>query len=157
MPELDEEMVKSFGIEDGTVESLRTDIRRNMERELGQRVDSQIKSQVMDGLVDCNEIEVAQIEKLASSYQDPQEVIDHYYGDQEMLRNIEGLVLEEAVTERVLAVSSVTDEQKSFKEIMNPPTPEAPQGASSEPSEGESASDNVSSDAASQEKTEQGA
>jgi len=29
-----------------------------MERELGQRVDSQIKSQVMDGLVDCNEIEV---------------------------------------------------------------------------------------------------
>ena len=222
LPELDEEMVKSFGIEDGTVESLRTDIRRNMERELGQRVDSQIKSQVMDGLVDCNEIEVpealivdeigrqreqllqqmpagtdssfladelfreqaikrvrlglvvgeiirrdeikadaaavrAQIEKLASSYQDPQEVIDHYYGDQEMLRNIEGLVLEEAVTERVLAVSSVTDEQKSFKEIMNPPTPEAPQGASSEPSEGESASDNVSSDAASQEKTEQGA
>ncbi len=210
LPELDEEMVKSFGIEDGTVDSLRADIRKNMERELGQRVDSQIKSQVMDGLVECNQIEVpealvideigrqreqllgqmpagtdssflsdelfrdqaikrvrlglvvgeiirrdelkadaaavrAQIEKLASSYQDPQEVIDHYYGDAEMLRNIEGLVLEEAVTERVLAVSTVTDEQKSFKEMMNPPTPAQ--------SEGESAPDDVSSE----ESSEQGA
>ena len=58
LPELDEELVKSFGIEDGTVESLRADIQKNMERELKQRVDGQIKTQIMDGLVDLNPVDV---------------------------------------------------------------------------------------------------
>lgn len=202
LPELNEELVKSFGIEDGSIESLRADIRKNMERELAQRVDGQVKAQVMDGLVQCNEIEVpealvaeeierqreqmmsrmpegadssflsdelfrdqavkrvrlglvvgeiirrdsitaepsdvrAQIEKMAASYQDPQEVIEHYYSNEELLRNIEGLVLEQSVTDRVLAASSVTDEQKSFKEMMNPPQPEvsADDSAADEPTE----------------------
>ena len=58
LPELDEELVKSFGIEDGTIDSLRADIVKNMERELKQRVEATIKSQVMDGLVELNPIEV---------------------------------------------------------------------------------------------------
>ena len=63
----------------------------------------------------------AQVERLASAYQDPQEVVDHYYSNPELLRNIEGLVLEEAVTSTVLEAATVTDEPTSFKEIMNPP------------------------------------
>jgi len=190
IPDFDEEMIKSFGIEDGTVESLRADIRKNMERELKQRVESQVKTQVMDGLVELNPIDVPaalvseeikrqreqlmqqmpadadssmladelfseqatrrvqlglvvgeiiqqkeikadaaavrkQVEELASSYQDPQQVIDYYYGNQEMLKNIEGLVLEEAVTAAVLDAATVVDEPTTFKDIMNPSEPEA--------------------------------
>jgi len=66
----------------------------------------------------------AQVELLASSYQDPQEVIDYYYGNAEILKNVEGLVLEEAVTAAVLEAATVTDEPTSFKDIMNPPSPE---------------------------------
>ncbi len=192
LPELNEELVKSFGIEDGTIESLRADITKNMERELKQRVDNEIKTQIMDGLVELNPIDVpsalvkeeigrqreqlmqqmpgdadssflqdelfqeqserrvrlglvvgeivqkanisadasavrAQVEQLAASYQDPQQVIDYYYSNDEMLRNIEGLVLEEAVTATVLQASSVTTKTKTFQEMMNPKTddPEA--------------------------------
>jgi trigger factor len=57
-PEFDEELIRSFGIEDGTMESLRADIRRNMERELKQRVEARVKGQVMDGLVQLNPIDV---------------------------------------------------------------------------------------------------
>lgn len=67
----------------------------------------------------------AEIERLASAYQTPQEVVDHYYGNPELLRNVEGLVLEEAVTSTVLDAATVTDKPMSFKEIMNPPQNEA--------------------------------
>jgi len=66
----------------------------------------------------------AQVEQLAASYQDPQQVIDYYYSNDEMLRNIEGLVLEEAVTATVLEASSVTTKTKTFQEMMNPKTDE---------------------------------
>ena len=190
MPEFDEEMVKSFGIEDGTVASLREDVHKNMMRELKQRVDSSIKTQVMDGLVELNPIDVPsallkeeigrqreqlmqqmpaesdssfltdelftdqalhrvrlglvvreivqraeikadapavrqQVESLASSYQDPQQVVDYYYGNPELLKNVEGLVLEELVTAAILDKATVTDDPKTFQEVMNPKAPEA--------------------------------
>ena len=186
VPELNEELVKSFGIEDGTIESLKADITKNMERELKQRVDNEVKTQIMDGLLELNPIDIpaalvkeeidrqreqmmqqmpgdtdssflsdelfseqaerrvrlglvvgeivqkaeikadaaavrAQVETMAASYQDPQQVIDYYYSNPEMLRNVEGLVLEEAVTAKVLDASTVTEETRSFQDMMNPP------------------------------------
>ena len=73
----------------------------------------------------CAKHMAMQVEELASSYQDPQQVIDYYYGNQEMLKNIEGLVLEEAVTAAVLDAATVVDEPTTFKDIMNPSEPEA--------------------------------
>ncbi len=186
IPELNEELIKSFGIEDGTLESLKADITKNMERELKQRVDNEVKTQIMDGLLELNPIDIpealvkeeigrqkeqmmqqmpgdadasflgdelfaeqaqrrvrlglvvgeivqkseikadaaavrGQVETMASSYQDPQQVIDYYYSNPEMLRNVEGLVLEEAVTAKVLDASTVTEEKRSFQDMMNPP------------------------------------
>jgi len=66
-----------------------------------------------------------QVELLASSYQDPQQVVDYYYGNPELLKNVEGLVLEELVTSAILDKATVTDEPTSFQEIMNPKAPEA--------------------------------
>ena len=58
LPELDEEFVKSFGVEDGTVESLRSEIRGNMERELKQKLTSMTKERVMDALLAVNPLDV---------------------------------------------------------------------------------------------------
>ncbi len=186
LPELNEEMIKTFGIEDGTLESLQADIRKNMERELATKVDNQVKTQIMDGLLELNPIDVpmalvgeeiqrqreqlmqqmpadsdasflgdelfkdqaerrvrlglvvgeivqkqeltpeatavrAKVEQLAETYEDPQQVIDYYYSNNEMLKNVEALVLEEAVTAKVLEAATVTDKATTFQELMNPP------------------------------------
>ena len=56
VPELDAEMAKSLGVEDGDVEKLKSDIRNNMERELKNNVEGMFKARVMDAIVDANEI-----------------------------------------------------------------------------------------------------
>ncbi|WP_407330927.1 trigger factor [Enterovibrio sp. 27052020O] len=58
LPELTEEFVARFGVEDGGVEGLKAEVRKNMERELKQAVKNRIKEQVIDGLVEKNDIDV---------------------------------------------------------------------------------------------------
>jgi trigger factor len=58
LPEVDGEFAKSFGIEDGTVEGLRAEIRKNMTRELKQKLTSMTKERVMDALLAANPIDV---------------------------------------------------------------------------------------------------
>ena len=58
LPEVDEEFVKSYGIESGAADDLRADIVKNMERELDAKSKGEIKRQVMEGLAEQNPIEV---------------------------------------------------------------------------------------------------
>jgi trigger factor len=58
LPELTEEFIKRFGVADGSVAGLRTEVRKNMERELTGAVRNRIKSQAIAGLVSANEIDV---------------------------------------------------------------------------------------------------
>lgn len=58
LPEVDEAFIKRFGVEDGTVESFRAEVKKNMQRELTNAIKSQIKQQVMDGLAQLHEIEI---------------------------------------------------------------------------------------------------
>ncbi|NHI01806.1 MULTISPECIES: trigger factor [Oceanimonas] len=60
LPELTEEFVKRFGIADGTVDGLKAEVRKNMERELAQALKASVKEQVIDGLLEQNEIDVPQ-------------------------------------------------------------------------------------------------
>jgi len=60
------------------------------------------------------------IESIASSYEDPKQVVDYYYGNQEYLQNIEGLVLEQQVTDWALQQATVVEKAMEFKEVMNP-------------------------------------
>jgi len=193
LPEVDEEFAKSFGVEEGGVETLRADIRNNMNRELKQAVEARVKQQVMDGLVARNPIDLPKalvdeevgrlrqnvagqmpegastehladelftadaerrvrlglvvaevikdaelkadadkvreyVENLAASYQEPQQVVDYYYDNRELLQNVEGLVLEQAVTDWVVARAKVSDVQTAFKDVMNPAPSEEPAG-----------------------------
>lgn len=58
LPELDAEFAKSLGVADGDVTKMRDEVRANLEREVKKRLQSQVKSKVMDALLNANPIEV---------------------------------------------------------------------------------------------------
>ncbi|MFR0655350.1 trigger factor [Pantoea sp. SIMBA_079] len=185
LPELTADFIKRFGVEDGSVDGLRAEVRKNMERELKGAIRNRVKSQVLDGLVDANNIDVpaalidseidvlrrqaAQrfggnekqalelprelfeeqakrrvvvglllgevirinelkadedrvktlIEEMASAYEDPQEVIEFYSKNNELMNNMRNVALEEQAVEALLAKAKVTDKTTSFQELMN--------------------------------------
>jgi trigger factor len=55
---LDEEFAKGFGIADGSLESLRAEVRANMERELGEAIRQKMRVQVLEGLFTSNPLEL---------------------------------------------------------------------------------------------------
>ena len=185
LPELTEEFIKRFGVEDGSVAGLRTEVRKNMDRELKGAIRNRIKTQAIDGLVEANEIDVpaalvdseidvlrrqaaqrfggneqqalelprelfeeqakrrvvvglllgevirthelkadearvsTMIEEMASAYEDPQEVIEFYSKNSELMNNMRNVALEEQAVEAVLAKAKVTDKATNFQELMN--------------------------------------
>ena len=58
LPAIDEELAKSLGIEDGTIDGLRADIKRNLEREVKFRLLARNKNAVMDALIGNAELDV---------------------------------------------------------------------------------------------------
>ncbi len=80
LPEVNEEFAKGFGVGDGSLEALRTEVRKNMERELKQGLESKNKQAVMNVLLEMNKLEVpaALIENEAESLK------------QQMLQQIQG-------------------------------------------------------------------
>nr|WP_113864770.1 trigger factor [Brenneria salicis]NMN92352.1 trigger factor [Brenneria salicis ATCC 15712 = DSM 30166]RBP67692.1 trigger factor [Brenneria salicis ATCC 15712 = DSM 30166]RLM32337.1 trigger factor [Brenneria salicis ATCC 15712 = DSM 30166] len=185
LPELTEDFIKRFGVADGSQEGLRAEVRKNMERELKGAIRNRIKTQVLDGLVNANEIDVpaalieseidvlrrqaaqrfggnekqalelprelfeeqakrrvvvglllgevisanelkaddarvnSLIEEMASAYEDPQEVIEFYSKNKEMMNNMRNVALEEQAVETVLAKAKVVEKSVSFNELMN--------------------------------------
>ena len=57
MPKVDEEFIKTFGIEDGSVESFRKEIQTSLERERDQRSRAKIRQSVLEALMKDNEFE----------------------------------------------------------------------------------------------------
>ncbi|MEP4891446.1 MAG: trigger factor [Aliiglaciecola sp.] len=58
LPKVDEEFAKLFGIEDGNIEDLKVEVRKNMQRELDQTLKAKLKEDVISGLLEQNSIEV---------------------------------------------------------------------------------------------------
>ncbi len=58
LPDVTEAFAKTLGIKDGTVDGLRADIKRNLEREVKFRVLARNKGSVMDALVNVAELDV---------------------------------------------------------------------------------------------------
>lgn len=58
LPEIDEEFARAYGVEDGSVETFRKDIRENMERELTQKIRQKNKEKVMDVLLEKHVFDV---------------------------------------------------------------------------------------------------
>ncbi|MBC7620073.1 MAG: trigger factor [Candidatus Saccharibacteria bacterium] len=187
LPEVDGALAKGLGIADATVEGLRTDIRKNLEREVKYRLLNRNKQAVMDALVSKAELELpkssvqsetermieaaradlkqrgikdadkapipddifrpqaerrvrlglvvselvrannlqakpdqikAHVDELAASYEKPADVVRWYYGDNRRMAEVEGIVIENNVTEFVLSKAKVTEKTLSFDELM---------------------------------------
>ena len=60
LPELNEEFYKSLGIEDGSEQIFRDQVKENMHRELKNRIQASLRDNVLKALADNNEIELPQ-------------------------------------------------------------------------------------------------
>ncbi len=185
LPEVDAAFAEKFGIEDGSVEKLREDVRSNMERELNQALKSKVKQQVMDALVQRHDFELPdalvkseinrlredaekrfggaeqtqplpdslfeeeaqrrvrlglvlrhliddkgfeverdrveqELENMAATYEDPEEVKQYYRTQPQAMQNLESIVLEDQVVDWVVEQGKVTDKPTTFQELMNP-------------------------------------
>ena len=187
LPSVDGELAKSLGIAEGTVEALRADIRKNLEREVKFRLLARNKQAAMDALVSKAELDLpkssvqaeldrmvenaradlkqrgikdadkapipddifrpqaerrvrlglvvaelvrandlaakpeqikAHVDELAASYEKPADVVRWYFGDNRRMAEVEAIVIENNVTEFVLAKAKVTAKAVSFDELM---------------------------------------
>jgi len=73
LPEVDAEFMQAFGVEDGNLETLRSDIREGLGNEVKERVRDDLRRQIFDKLAEANEIHVPeqlvkqQVDKLIES------------------------------------------------------------------------------------------
>ena len=58
LPEIDAQFAKSLGVADGNVETMRAEVRANVEREVKKRIDARLKNQVMEALLAATPIEL---------------------------------------------------------------------------------------------------
>lgn len=187
LPEVNEAFAKSLGIAEGTIEGLRADIKKNLEREVKFRLIAKNKAAVMDALIAKAELDLPQsivqseidrlteaaradlkqrgikdadkapipedifrpqaerrvrlglvvaelvkannleakpeqikthIEDLAASYEKPADVVRWYNSDRQRLAEVEAVIIENNVTDFVLAKAKVTDKSVEFDELM---------------------------------------
>lgn len=62
----------------------------------------------------------AKVDDLAKTYEDPQEVINHYNNTPQLKQSLEGLVLEEMIVEWIVDQATVIDVPTNFQDIMSP-------------------------------------
>jgi trigger factor len=58
LPPIDPAFAKALGVEDGDVARLKREVRENVEREVGKRIEAKVKEQVLDGLHQAATFEV---------------------------------------------------------------------------------------------------
>ena len=79
---------------------------------------------IVNGIVEQHEIKpddakVKQsIETMASSYEDPEQVISYYYNNEQQLNQIQSMVLEEQIVHLVLQTAQVEDKEVSYEDAV---------------------------------------
>lgn len=71
----------------------------------------------------------ATIEKMASAYESPEELKKWYAEDQKRTAEVEALVMEEMVAEKILDNAELVEKSMSYEEVMNPQQEKGEQGA----------------------------
>lgn len=187
LPALDADFARSLGVADGSLDTMRADVKANLEREVAQRVRTRTKNNVMDALATAAAFELPaalvqgerktlveramsdfksrgmdpaqipipddafkdqaerrvrlgllvaelvkahdlrakpeqirrQIEEFAQAYENPAEVVRHYFSNRERLAEVEALVIEQNVVDWALEKAKVEDKTLAFEELMN--------------------------------------
>ncbi|MGH1374534.1 MAG: trigger factor [Cellvibrionaceae bacterium] len=60
------------------------------------------------------------VEEMASTYQDPEEVINYYYSNQQMLASVESVVLEDQVVDHIIDSAKVTETESNYEDVIKP-------------------------------------
>ncbi|HAJ76559.1 MAG TPA: trigger factor [Gammaproteobacteria bacterium] len=122
LPEVDEEFIKSFGVEEGGEEAFREEITNNMTREMKTASRNKLKNKVMDALVSVVDIavpdaliagEVQQLRQQAMQQMggaqklDPSMLPDELFQENAKRRVVLGLVLGEVVQQQNLQADLV--------------------------------------------------
>lgn len=58
------------------------------------------------------------VEKMAASYESPQQVVDYYYSDDKAIKQVESVVLENQVVDHLLASATITDEKVDVSKLL---------------------------------------
>ena len=66
----------------------------------------------------------AMIEDIASTYQEPQEVVEYYNSNRELMAGVESAVLEDQVVDYILSQAKVTEQQSSYDEVIKSSSPQ---------------------------------
>jgi trigger factor len=74
---------------------------------------------------DAEQVRTA-VEELAATYQDPEEVINHYYSNPQQLASVESMVLEDQLVEKLLENAHITDTECSYQEALSQAQEQAP-------------------------------
>jgi len=98
-----------------TVESFMNDAKRRVQ--LGMLLAEVAKASELN--IDADMIK-ARIEEMAKDYDDPDEFVRYYMGNQELLGGVQTMVMEDAVVDWIADQASVTSKDSSFDEVMNP-------------------------------------
>lgn len=83
---------------------------------------------ILNKLVELNQIKVdpkkvrAAVEDLATSYEQPEQVVHWYYSNEKHLREVENLVLEDQVVDWILEKAKVIEEAVPFRDLVQPST-----------------------------------
>ncbi|WP_237068264.1 trigger factor [Microbulbifer guangxiensis] len=84
---------------------------------LGLVVGEIVKQNKLD--VDADRVK-SKVEELASTYQQPEEVVEYYYSNRELLSGVESVVLEDQVVDFVLDSAKVKDVKSSYDDVIKP-------------------------------------
>ena len=186
VPELNEEFFKEFGVEDGTVESFRVEVRSNMEREMASAITNAVKGQVLDELTKIHDVQLPdtlvakeiealkekmmqqlqmygsnqelpgfdddlfrdeaekrvtvglvlneitnvaeieadaekvreRIETIAQPYDEPEQVVNYYYSNQEQLQQIQMAVIEDQVIDHILESAKIDPIEATYESVV---------------------------------------
>jgi len=69
--------------------------------------------------VDADRVKV-KVEELASTYQQPEEVVEYYFNNRELLAGVESVVLEDQVVDFVLDKAKVSDVESTYDDVIKP-------------------------------------
>lgn len=102
LPEFTPEFIARFGINDGMLDSLKAEVRKNMARELKGAIRNRIKTQALDGLVAANNIDVptALIDSEINVLR--QQAAQRFGGNQQQAMDLPRELFEEQAKRRVI-------------------------------------------------------
>lgn len=62
----------------------------------------------------------AMVEELASTYQDPEEVVNYYFNNRDLLASVESVVLEDQVVDHILGSAKVSETSSTYEDVIKP-------------------------------------